>query len=153
MPWMSSQGRSSSSTTPPYVNPQPVERVIQMTRDEDKPAPQPAQSAPSNVRVIPIAVEGRPSPPAAKKEESKKEEVKKEEVQLPWLTTPGKIVPIHLEGCTPAAPVQQRPAPVQQHQEQPPWRTQAAANANQIAAMMEEYVSIYCLLGEEWTWQ
>ena len=135
MPWMNSQSRSTSSTTPPYVN--PVERVIQVTREEDKPAPQPA---PSNVRMIPIAVEGRPTPPPAKKEELKKEEVKKEEVQLPWLTAPGKVVPIHLEGCSPAAPVQQRPAPVQeqQHHEQPPWRTQAAANANQIAAMMEE---------------
>lgn len=82
-----------------------------------------------SVRVIPIAVEGRsPSTPAQRS-------ARTEEVHPPWHSTPQKVIPIHLE----ATPVRNTTTSTTEA----PWRTQAAANANQIASMMEEYESTF----------
>lgn len=78
----------------------------------------------SSVRVIPIAVEGRSTAPTPRS-------ARTEEVHPPWHSTPQKVIPIHLE----ATPVR--------NTTEAPWRTQAAANANQIASMMEEYESSF----------
>lgn len=119
----------------------------------------------SGVRVIPITVEGRAAPQPVQQQQTRGVTQNREEiaVQPPWLNCMDKIIPIHLETVpTSAVHHQSRPAPspvatysasnppptpsnpmatrqqstiVDQH---PPWRTQAAANANQIASMMEE---------------
>lgn len=137
MPWMNSQNRTPSSPPPPFVHNQ-QERIIAVEREETKPTS-------GNVRVIPISVEGGPTP--------QRNIVKEEAVHPPWHTAQTKVIPIHLESAGNTANTAQKPKdshpyhqqqhpqqhqqPAQQHQ-QTPWRTQAAANANQIASMMEE---------------
>lgn len=125
MPWMNSQNRTPSSPPPPFVN-NNQERVIPIEREEAKP----------NVHMIPIAVEGSRTVAPSSPQRNFKDEV----VHPPWHNVQGKVIPIHLEGAGPvAAPVQRQQEPYQQQQQQQaPWRTQAAANANQIASMMEE---------------
>ena len=109
-PWMNSQNRTPSSPSPPFVH------NHQMVEER------PAQSS-GNVRVIPIAVEGGRTLPTT----PQRSQPAKEEIHPPWHSVQSKVIPIHLESGG-------------QQQQQAPWRTQAAANANQIASMMDEYV-------------
>lgn len=90
----------------------------------------PREPAASSVRVIPIAVEGRAPPPPQRNTSARNEEA----VHPPWHNAPQKVIPIHLE----STPVTKQPQHFDQQQQQAPWRAQAAANANQIASMMEE---------------
>ena len=142
--------------------------MISVERDDlvasPPPPPPPSSSSHSSsgsggsgsVRVIPITVEGRAPVQQQQQPIRSSLAAAKEEVQPPWLNS--KIIPIHLETAvngnqnhrpastnnsypvaTPTPRQQQQqvqqPTVVEQH---PPWRTQAAANANQIASMMEE---------------
>lgn len=163
MPWMNSQNRTSNSPTPTFVH-QQQERVIPVEREEEiKSAAVPVNvlgstSGNNNVRLVPIMVEGgrtgaatAVAPPTPQRSSS----VRDETVHPPWHNAPGKVIPIHMEivgpgvAATPSPSVQRQQQPdtqqcyqqlpqQQQQQQQAPWRTQAAANANQIASMMEE---------------
>jgi hypothetical protein len=163
MPWMNSQNRTSNSPTPPFVH-QQQERVIPVEREEEiKSAAVPVNvlgstSGNNNARLVPIMVEGgRPgaatavAPPTPQRSSS----VRDETVHPPWHNAPEKVIPIYMMEMvgpgvcvTPSSSVQRQQQPdyqqlpqqqqQQQQQQQAPWRTQAAANANQIASMMEE---------------
>lgn len=155
MPWMNSQNRPSSSPTPVFVHNQQQqhERVIPVDREENVKPFQTAASASGNVRVVPIAVEGghaggtaTRAPPTPQRSVSS---VKDETVHPPWHNAQGKVIPIYLESSGSGVNTSMTPVTVQrqpdaqqsyqpQQQQQAPWRTQAAANANQIASMMDE---------------
>lgn len=127
MPWMNSQNRTPSSPPPPFVHQQP-ERIIPIQREESK-------MSSGQVRMIPIAVEGATR--TASTPQRSASTVKDD--PPPWHQS--KVIPIHLESAGAAissAPAHQRQHDSFQQQQQAPWRTQAAANANQIASMMEE---------------
>lgn len=155
MPWMNSQNRPSSSPNPTFTNNQQQqhERVIPVEREENIKPLQTVASTSGNVRVVPIAVEGAHAgatatraPPTLQKSVSS---VKDETVHPPWHNAQGKVIPIYMESAGPGVTTSMTPVTVQrqpdaqqnyqpQPQQQAPWRTQAAANANQIASMMEE---------------
>ena len=154
MPWMNSQNRTPSSPPPSFVH-QHLERVIPVEREDNKPA-----TPSGNVRMIPIMVEGGRTSAVAAPTSTPQRAVAKEETSQspPWLNAQSKVIPIHLESAGPGisatTPLGQRQQEAhirhhqerqqqlqqqqQQQQQQAPWRTQAAANANQIASMMEE---------------
>lgn len=136
MPWMNSQNRANTSP-PPFLQ----ERVDREDQRSTASAGS-SHSSGNNVRVIPIAIEGRPStiaPSRGSNVSAARDESSSS--MLSWQDNQGnkpvaKIIPIHLESGPPSASVNVRP---QNPPEQAaPWRTQAANNANQIAAMMEE---------------